>query len=199
MIILRQRSFSKPDYNEYWQEYKDWEKQENKRQKKQEKEKKKLEESRTPIYDKYLYTNLSKGQAKSTREEDNDRRKLYLQPYIDEIEKRRGVKMGRPTDYEDEEKTISEFKKSNQKKNRILGGLTGGSLGFLGGITAGTIKTKNPDKAILAGLAGAGIGSLAGAGISKSILGKKDEKLIKEALEERRNESRAKFGKRSKV
>lgn len=116
MIILRQRLFSEFNYDEFWQEYKDWEKQENRRRKKLEKERKKLAESRTPIYDKYLYTNLSNSQTKYTREEDNDRKKLYLQPYIDEIEKRHGVKMGSPTDYDEEERTISEFKKSNQKK-----------------------------------------------------------------------------------
>lgn len=199
MILLRQRLFSKSNYDEFWQDYKDWEKQENRRQKKLEKEKKKLAESRVPIYDKYLYTNLSNNQARYTREEDNDRKKLYLQPYVEEVEKRHGVKMGRPFDYDDDEKTIKDFKKSGEKNNKLVGSLAGGSLGFLGGIAAGSLKTKNSDKAILAGLAGAGIGALVGTKAGKSILGKKDEKLIKEALEERRKESEIKFGKRSKA
>ena len=66
-------------------------------------------------------------------------------------------------------------------------------------MAAGAIKTKNSDKALLAGLAGAGLGTLAGIKVGKTVGGKKDERLIKEALEERRKESETKFKKRSKA
>ena len=99
MIVLRTRSYSKDD-------------------------------SKTPIYDKYLH-NLSKGQARYLRSEDNDRKKLNLEPYIQDVEKKHGYEyksLKRPIDYEDESKTVEDFKKSNQLKNKVAGGTIGGGL-----------------------------------------------------------------------
>ncbi len=175
MIILRQREFSEAG-------------------------KRKDRESGTPIYDRYLH-NLTPGQAKVVREEDKDRKKLNLRPYIEKAEKEHGYKYGslkRPIDYEDEEKTVEDFKRSNSLKNKVTGGGLGGSLGFLGGVLAGSLKTKNADKSVLLGLAGAGVGTAAGVLAGKKIGEKKDEKLIREALKERNRESDIKFKKKKK-
>ena len=192
MIILRQKAYSDYSFDDYLKEYKDWERQE--------KRKSKDKESSTPIYDRYLH-NLTPGQAKVIREEDKDRKKLNLRPYIEKVEREHGYKYGsleRPLDYEDEEKTVEDFKKSNSLKNKVTGGGFGGSLGFLGGVLAGSLKTKNADKSVLLGLAGAGLGTAAGILAGKKIGEKKDEKLIREALRERNRESDIKFKKKKK-
>ena len=193
MILLRQKSFSKDEeFEDWWREYKRWEKEEERRLKK------KIKESKTPIYDEYLH-NLTPSQARVVKEEDRDRKRLNLDPYIEKVERERGYKyrsLKRPLDYENEEKTVEAFKKSNSLKNKVGGALAGGSLGFLGGALAGSLKTKSANKSALLGLAGAGLGTAAGILAGKKIGEKKDEKLIREALSERDKESKIKFKKK---
>lgn len=200
MIILR-KLFS-TNWGEELEEYKRWEKAEEKRKKAMEKREKKIKESKTPIYDDYIYRHLSKSQAKNVKDEDNSRKRLDLEPYLQKVEKQHGMEyksLKRPIDYEDKEKIVEDFKKVNGNGRKVAGGTIGGALGMIGGMTAGALKTKNSNKAILAGLAGAGLGTLAGAKIGDHVFKKKDEKLIREALEERKRESDIKFGKRSKA
>jgi len=173
--------------------------------KKEKRELKKREEERikelskytAPIHDTWE-KNLSKGQREHLREEEKDRGKLDLYPYLRKLEKDHKLPSGsvKAFDYDRDEDIIKDFKNSRRKSGRIGSGLVGGTLGTMAGIAHGAIKHKSQDKAVLHGLGGAAIGTAAGLLAGGKISDKYNGKLIKEALENRKQESEIKLKKK---